>query len=85
MLKTNEYGQTYLFHLDQHQLANVTILSRRHVLDRIEYAPMWLLFPVFRVVRHKDEFVMTRPIVRASFVGEEYVKARLAMQIATCR
>jgi hypothetical protein len=84
MLKMSEYGCVYLWHMDQHQIANVTILSPRHWCDPIESIDQWLIFPAWRCTRTHSIDRMSRPIVPVRIVTRSYLLDRMAMQLATC-
>lgn len=84
MLKTSEYGVFYLWHMDSHQIANVTILSRAHWQDPIESSAQWLLFPAWRHVRVRGIDRFARPVVPARVVAPSYLHDRIQMQLSTC-
>jgi hypothetical protein len=85
MLKTSEYGVTNVWHMDSHQIANVTSLGAEHWRDVIDYKVRWLLFPAWRHVKSRGRSLFARPVVQLNVVCEGYLKERIGMQLRTCR
>lgn len=79
LMKGSEYGNTYVFRIDSHQLVNVTVLSREHFSDAIESTDSFLVFPAFRVVGQR----LSRPLLRVRVVSPRYLQERLDMQLNT--
>jgi hypothetical protein len=73
VMKGSEYGTTYVFRLDSHQLVNVTVLSRDHFHDAIEWVDSYLVFPAFRFVCQR----FSRPLLRVCVVTRSYLQKRL--------
>lgn len=81
MLKSNDYGNTHVYRIDSHQLANLTVLSPARFGDSIAWDPLTLVFPACRQTRRAGKVVLSRRILPVKAVCADYLRERLAMQL----